>query len=211
MITVSALPSSSGSAFMSPWRRLDGFPAASSFTRASRSISDERSMPMASNASRPNSSIIRPVPVRCRPGDRAADRERAADGLLDLALGHVERADLVPDLRVRGEIARRGFGSLVRMRASFEASASKRALLASSAQASISSNMGAVRSPPAIVRKTQLPSLRRSTAPASARMRTWRETRGWLCPGAAPSSPTDSSILRNSARITQPRRVGESL
>ena len=38
-------------------------PAASSLTRASRSISDERSMPIAWRARGPNSSIIRPVPV----------------------------------------------------------------------------------------------------------------------------------------------------
>ena len=41
--------------------RLD--PAASSFTRARRSISEERSMPIAWLARGPNSSIIRPVPV----------------------------------------------------------------------------------------------------------------------------------------------------
>ena len=38
-------------------------PLASSLTRASRSISDERSMPIALSARGPNSSIIRPVPV----------------------------------------------------------------------------------------------------------------------------------------------------
>ena len=40
--------------------------------------------------------------------------------------------------------------------------------------------MAAVRSGAAIARNTQLPSLRRSTMPASARILTWRETRGWL-------------------------------
>ena len=63
MMTVSATPSSSGSAYMSPWRRLEAMPAASSLTRATRSMSDERSMPIASAERGPNSSIIRPVPV----------------------------------------------------------------------------------------------------------------------------------------------------
>ena len=107
-MTLSALPSASGSAYMSPWRRLEAMPAASSLTRASRSISDERSMPIACAARGPNSSIIRPVPVpmsTSRPSGRSP--ERAVDRPLDLAFGDVERADLVPDLGMAGEIARR--------------------------------------------------------------------------------------------------------
>ena len=48
---------------------------------------------------------------------------------------------------------------------------------------------------------TQLPSLRRSASPASHRILTWRDTRGWLCPSTCASSPTDSSIERSSARM----------
>ena len=98
---------------MSPWRRLDWMPAASSLTRASRSISDDRSMPIAWLARGPNSSIMRPVPVpmsTSRPSGRRA--ERPVDGPLDLALGDVERADLVPDGGMAGEIAVGGLGPL---------------------------------------------------------------------------------------------------
>ena len=113
MMMLSALPSASGSAYMSPWRRLDEIPAASSFTRARRSISDERSMPVAWLARPANSSIMRPVPVpisTSRP--RLRRPERPLDRPLDVALGDVERADLVPHLSVGGEIAVRGFGAL---------------------------------------------------------------------------------------------------
>jgi hypothetical protein len=64
MITVSADPDASGSEYMSPWRSsARARPASASLTRASRSISGERSMPSAWVAAGPNSSIIRPVPV----------------------------------------------------------------------------------------------------------------------------------------------------
>jgi len=63
MTIVSADPSASGRAYMSPWRRLEAIPAASSLTRASRSISDDRSIPTAWLARGPNNSIMRPVPV----------------------------------------------------------------------------------------------------------------------------------------------------
>ena len=88
-------------------------PAASSLTRARRSISDERSMPIAWLARGPNSSIIRPVPVPM--STSRAERplaERPVDRPLDLALGDVERADLVPDRGMAGEIALGGLGSL---------------------------------------------------------------------------------------------------
>src|SRR5512144_1116093 len=77
MMMLSALSSPSGSEYMSPWRRLEAIPAASSFTRARRSISDER------------------------PIDRP----------LNLALGDMQRADLIPHLGVAGEIAVRRLGS----------------------------------------------------------------------------------------------------
>ena len=110
---LSALPSASGRAYMSPCRRLDGMPAASSFTRARRSISDERSMPIALLERGPNSSIMRPVPVpmsTSRPSGRSPSAP--VDRPLDLAFGDMERADLVPNLRMAGEITLRGLGAL---------------------------------------------------------------------------------------------------
>ena len=85
---------------MSPWRRLDGIPAASSFTRASRSMSDERSMPIACWR-RAAEQLDHPAGAGADV-DQPAERlvaERAADRLLDLAFGDVKRADLVPDVR----------------------------------------------------------------------------------------------------------------
>ena len=114
MITLSALRSSSGSAYMSPCRKpAEPIPTASSLARASRSISDERSMPIAAVAWRANNSIIRPVPVPMstrRPIGRSA--RAPVDGALDLAFGDVERADDVPHLGMSGEIAGGGFGAV---------------------------------------------------------------------------------------------------
>ena len=56
---------------------------------------------------------MRPVPVPIstkRPSGRSA--ERAIDRAFDLAFGDVERADLVPDLGMAGEIAVGRFGAL---------------------------------------------------------------------------------------------------
>ena len=134
----------SGSAYMSPWRRLDAMPAASSLTRASRSISDERSMPMAWLARGPNSSIIRPVPVpmsTSRPSGRVPSA--AVDRLLDLAFGDVERADLVPHLGMAGEIAVGGLGALGADRLGARGvGGEQRAGSRASRPASISANIG---------------------------------------------------------------------
>ena len=74
--------------------------------------------------------------------ERLIDR-CAGDGLLDFALGDVERADLVPDLRVRREIARCRFGAFDTDPVELGGVRFEQRLLASSAQASISSNIGA--------------------------------------------------------------------
>ena len=178
-------------------------PAASSFTRARRSISDERSMPIAWLARGPNSSIIRPVPVpmsTSRPSGRSPSARSMA--LLDLAFGDVERADLVPDVRRgrrnsgwRPRRARRGSRSV---RA---ASAANKARVASSAQSSISANIGS-----SAVSGRQA-SGTPSFLPCGARARrhrrgssNWRDTRGWLWPSTCASSPTDSSIDPQQAR-----------
>ena len=113
MMTLSALPSASGSAYMSPWRRLEAMPAASSLTRASRSISDERSMPIACGRARPEQ--FDHPPGAGADVDQPPERplaQRALDRLLDLALGDVERADRVPHLGMGGEIAGGGLGAV---------------------------------------------------------------------------------------------------
>ena len=194
---------------MSPWRRLDWIPAASSFTRASRSISDERSMPIAWLARGPNSSIIRPVPVPIstrRPSGRLA--ERAVDRALDLAFGDMERADLVPDLRVAGEIAVRGLRALGANRFGPRGVRREKRLRSARPPSVDQREHRLDPTASASVRNTQLPSLRRSSTPASARIFRWRDTRGWLCPSTCASSPTDSSIILSSARIRS--RVGSA-
>ena len=114
MITVSAAPEASGSAYMSPWRSsAASSPASASLARARRSISGLRSMPSACSAAGPNNSSIRPVPVPMstrRPIGALA--KRAATRRLDLALGDVERAQRVPIGGVAGEIALGGGGAV---------------------------------------------------------------------------------------------------
>ena len=99
---------------MSPWRRLaPRRPLASSLTRARRSISDERSMPIALSARGPNNSIIRPVPVPISTSRPIGSSPSAVvDRLLDLGFGDVERADAVPRVGMDREIARRGLGAV---------------------------------------------------------------------------------------------------
>ena len=169
-------------------------------TRATRSMSDERSMPIAWLARGPNSSIIRPVPVPMSTSRPSGCLPTLVDRLLNFALGDVERSDLVPDLGMPGEITVGGLGSLG----------------TDDSCAQHPRQTGTVSPHPPICRpvrtaarpvrlgereNTQLPSLRRSSTFASARILRWRETRGWLCPRTWASSPTDSSISRSSATI----------
>ena len=188
-------------------------PAASSLTRASRSISDERSMPIAWLARGPEQ-LDHPAGAGAdvdQPAERTA-AERAVDRPLDLALRDVERADLVPHLGVAGEIAVGRFGALgadgfgTRGVGGEQRLRSPRPPIGRS-----SANKGSTRSASASVRNTQLPSLRRSSTPASARILRWRETRGWLWPSTCASSPTDSSISRSKRDDAQPRRIGKRL
>jgi hypothetical protein len=53
------------------------------------------------------------------------------------------------------------------------------------------------------------PPLRRSARPASIRILTWRETRGWLCPSTCAISPIDSSMARRSMDDPEPGRIGQ--
>ena len=144
--------------------------------------------------------------------DQPAERslaERSVDRALDLAFGDMERADLVPDLGMGGEIAVGGFGALGADRLGPRGiGGEQRVGRRRRAQWSISANIGSIRSASASVRNTQLPSLRRSSTPASARIFRWRETRGWLWPSTCASSPTDNSISRSSA--TMRSRVGSA-
>ena len=163
------------------------------------------------SAAGPNNSIIRPVPVPMstrRPIGALA--ERAA------------RSPPRPRSRRRGASAarpnrRRGRRNSVSAAAARSArTAASRAASAavqgsspsSSAQRSTSWNSGSIRGRGPRLRNTQLPSLRRSARPASIRMRTWRETRGWLWPSTCASSPTLSSMARSSIRIRS--RVGSA-
>ncbi len=59
------------------------------------------------------------------------------------------------------------------------------------------------------LRNTQLPSLRRSARPASIRIFTWRETRGWLCPSTWASSPTDKLHRAQQHQDPHPGRIGQ--
>ena len=146
---------------------------------------------------------------RCPPAGRAAACPGTVDRPLDLAFGDMERADLVPHLGMAGEIAVGRLGALGADRFGARGVGCEQRLRSrASAQSSISANIGSTRSASASVRNTQLPSLRRSSTPASARIFRWRDTRGWLWPSTCASSPTDSSISRRSA--TMRSRVGSA-
>ena len=144
--------------------------------------------------------------------DQAAERpfaKRAVDRPLDLALGDMERADLVPHLGMAGEIAVGGLGALGADGFGARRVGGEQRLRRGVGPVRRSSaNSGSTRSRSASVRNTQLPSLRRSSTPASARILRWRDTRGWLCPSTWASSPTDNSISRSSA--TMRSRVGSA-
>ena len=80
----------------------------------------------------------------------------------------------------------------------------------SSAQRSTSWNKGSIRGRGPRLRNTQLPSLRRSARPASIRIRTWRETRGWLCPSTCASSPTRELHGAQQHQDPKPGRIRQS-
>ena len=188
-------------------------PAASSLTRARRSISDERSMPIAWLERGPNSSIIRPGAGA--DVDQPAERplaERAVDRALDLALGDVERADLVPDLGMAGEIAVGGLGALGAdgLGAGRVGSEQRAGRTRPPRRRSARTSARRARDRPS-VRNTQLPSLRRSSTPASARIFKWRDTRGWLCPSTCAKLADRQLHDPQQGEDAQPRRVGERL
>ena len=188
-------------------------PAASSFTRASRSISDERSMPIAWLERGPEQ-LDHPAGAGADV-DQPAERplaKRAVDRALDLALGDVERTNLVPDLGMAGEIAAGGLGPLGAdglgaggVRSEQRPGRHRRP---SRRPARTSARPGPGRPG---VRNTQLPSLRRSSTPASARIFKWRDTRGWLWPSTCASSPDRQLHQPQQGDDAQPRRVGERL
>ena len=146
-MTLSALPSASGSAYMSPWRRLDG-----DARRLQLDPGQPQHFRRAVDADRLRGARPEQLDHPAGAGadvDQPAERpvaERAVDRLLDLAFGDVERADLVPHLGMGGEIARR---RLRRGRRGPRRAAPRRRRtaprLAASAQRSISSNSGSVR------------------------------------------------------------------
>ena len=189
---------------MSPWRRLaPRNPLASNLTRASRSISDERSIPIALSArgaeqfdhppgagadiDQPPDRLARPA--RWRSPARLRFRRRGATGCCPTCR-HGPRNSAPRPRRGRRAPPRAARRRPRTARAPRRCPIGRsRRTRASCARASAS------------IRNTQLPSLRRTTSPLSARMRTWRDTRGWLCPSNCASSPTDSSIDRSSARM----------
>ena len=199
---------------MSPWRSsAASSPASASLARARRSISGQRSMPSALSAPGANNSIIRPVPVpmsTSRPSGASPSARR--DRRLDLALGDVERAQRVPIAGMAGEIALGGGGAVGAHRGEPGGVGRDPGILAVQLGPAVEQLEQAARCAPRgpRLRNTQLPSLRRSARPASIRILTWRETRGWLCPSTCASSPTDSSIARSSSEDAQPRRIGQS-
>ena len=195
---------------MSPWRRLDGDPRRLELDP--RQPKHLRRPVDADRLARARAEQFDHPPGAGADVDQPPERplaERPVDRPLDLAFGDMERADLVPHLGMAGEIAVRGLGALGADR--FDPrriGGEQRAAVAASAQLSMSANIGSTRSASASVRNTQLPSLRRSSTPASARIFRWRDTRGWLWPRTCASSPTDSSISRSSARMRS--RVGSA-
>ena len=194
--------SASGSAYMSAWRRLaSAIPALSSLTRASRSISDERSTPSAWSARGPSNSIIRPVPVPMSIKCRAAGRPSPPRSPVRPRFRRRGASESNPRPRHGREIARRGLGAVgadrgEAHRVGLEQSA---AVGVEPLVEQVDQRRGAF--PPVSARNTQLPSLWRSISPESARILTWRETRGWLWPSTWASSPTDNSIDRSKATM----------
>ena len=140
-----------------------------------------------------------------------ASAERPADRGLDLALGDVERAQRVPFAGMAGEIALGGGGAVGADRGEPGGVGGDPGIVAVELGPAVEQLEQAARSAARAprLRNTQLPSLRRSARPASIRILTWRETRGWLCPSTCASSPTDSSIARSSIEDPQPRRIGQ--
>ena len=137
--------------------------------------------------------------------DQPADRlvaKRRGDRLLDLAFGDVERADAVPGRRhgPRNSAPRPRRGRRAPPRAARRRRRTRPARSAS-AHWSIASNKGSARAGVGKHQEHPAAFLAPRDEAASARMRTWRDTRGWLWPSNCANSPTDSSIDRSSARI----------
>ena len=120
-------------------------PAASSLTRARRSISDERSMPIACARARAEQ-FDHPAGAGADV-DQPAERplaERAVDRALDLAFGDMERADLVPHFGMAGEIAIGGLGAVGADRVGPRRIGSEQGAGRRVGPASISANIGSV-------------------------------------------------------------------
>ena len=211
--SLSALWSASGSAYMSPWRRLDWMPGRFELDprqpkHLRRAVDADRLGWRAGRTAR-SSGRCR---CRCRPAGRAAACQ---------ALG---RSPARPRFRrhaasgsgPRPRRGRRNSGWRPRRarRGSIRSARRRRRTarcVAASAQPSTSANSGSTRSASASVRNTQLPSLRRSSTPASARILRWRETRGWLCPSTCASSPDRQLHQPQQRDDAQPRRIGKRL
>ena len=191
--------------------RAEQIPTASSLARASRSISDERSMPIALSArgreqfdhppgagadiDQPPDRAGRPAPARWPARPRS--RRRGASGSRPTPR-HGWRNSARPLRR-----GRRG-----RPRAAPRSAANS--ACAVGLDPMIDHRRTAARCDrrrPASGTPSCLPCAA-STSPASPRILTWRETRGWLCPRTCASSPTDNSIARSSATIRS--RVGSA-
>ena len=99
-MTLSALSSASGSAYMSPWRRLDG--DARCFELDPGQAQHLRRAVDADRLRRARAEQLDHPSGAGADIDQPAERalaQRAVDRALDLAFGDVERADLVPDVR----------------------------------------------------------------------------------------------------------------
>ena len=165
---LSALRSASGRAYMSPWRRLaPPIPASSSLTRARRSISDERSIPIAESALGANNSSIRPVPVPMSsraPIGRSASRSAIARS--NLRIGDVQRTHAFPSRRMGLEIAPGGFCAVVADRIQSR-SIGREKLLGLNVEPGAQENIPSVRSGSASWKIDPAPLLAAPTSPES--------------------------------------------
>ena len=192
---------------MSPCRTLQWRkPARSSRSRASSSMSSDRSMPSPRSRSGPNISSMRPVPVPRSSSERnGRSDERLADRALDRLVGDMQLADAIP-LRGMGPeiiLRRRGAGARAPRRA---ARGRARSSSRSGSSRAISSRANSAAAPASARRKNaQAPSRKRSTRPASARSFRWREMRGCDCRRIWVRSDTVSSASASSTRMR--RRV----
>ena len=206
------MPSASGSAYMSPWRRLDG--DARGLELDARQAQHFRRAVDPDRLRRARAEQLDHPPGAGADVEQPAERSRAERSInraLDLAFGDMERADLVPDPGMGGEIAAGRFGALGADRLGPRGVGGEQRVggIVGPCVDQREQRRDAARS--ASVRNTQLPSLRRSSTPASARIFKWRDTRGWLWPSTCASSPTDNSIRRSKREDAQPGRVGKRL